>query len=81
MTTEENKYFGFVCLPDLFVCKVKAVATMTRQQRLRRISMLALFVCPFVLLVRSFVCLFVCCLFVCCPFVVRSFVFVRSFVP
>ena len=32
-TTEENKYFGFVRSPDLFVCKVKAAATMTRQPR------------------------------------------------
>ena len=67
-TTEENKYFGFVRSPDLFVCKEKAAATMTRQRRLRRISMLASFVCSFV---RSFVCSFL-----------RPFVrlFVRSFV-
>jgi hypothetical protein len=51
-TTEENKYFGFVCSPDLFVCKVKAAATMTRQPRLRRKSMLASFVCS---IVRLFV--------------------------
>jgi hypothetical protein len=54
-TTEENKYFGFVRSPDLFVCKVKAAATMTRQPRLRRISMFASFVRWFV---RSFVCSF-----------------------
>jgi hypothetical protein len=51
-TTEENKYFGFVRSPDLFVCKVKEAATMTTRQQLRRISMLASFVCSFV---RSFV--------------------------
>jgi uridine phosphorylase len=32
MTTEENKYVGFVRSPDLFFCKVKAAATMTRQR-------------------------------------------------
>ena len=66
--TKENKYFGFVRSPNLFVCKVKAAATMTRQPRLRRISMLASFVCSFV---RSFVCSFVR------PFVCS---FVRSFI-
>ncbi len=72
VTTEDNKYFGFVRLPDLFICKVKAAATMTRQPRLRRISVLSSFVCSFV---RSFVCSFLR------PFV-RLFVrlFVRSFV-
>ena len=66
--TKENKYFGFVRSPNLFVCKVKAAATMTRQPRLRRISTLASFICLFV---RSFVCLFL-----------RPFVhlFIRSFI-
>ena len=70
-TTEENKYFGFVRSPDLFVCKVKAAATMTRQPRLRRISMFASFVRWFV---RSFVCSFL-------HRFVRLFVrlFIRSF--
>jgi len=52
-------------------CKVKAAAMMTRQPRLRRISMLALFIRSFVRsIVRSFVRSFICSF-------VRSFI--RSF--